>query len=357
MEKKKPKDSDPEPSSRVLREFTLVLGGYAYFEALVAGCRLGVFERLEKGSKGMEREEIAGALGISAYAARVLLLSLCSIGLLTRSSKGIYRNSAVARRLLLKDSPQNVLSVVDAHHHLIYRGMFHLTDAIRQGRHVGLDTLPGEGKMLYQRLASRPELEGVFQSWVQNIADRANPLLGRVAEFRRIRHLADIGGGNAANAIALHKLFPHLKITVFDLPSVCERARENIRAHGLSGSISTVAGDFFRDPFPGDADAFLFGHLVHIFGEENIMRLMEKAHGSLPRGGMAICFNGMTDDDETGPLRSADLSLYFLAVASGEGMVYPWKEFKKWYAAAGFRKVKTYDLKDFQRHGVVIGVK
>jgi hypothetical protein len=346
-----------KPSTQALREFTLVLGGYAYFQALVAGYRLGLFEYLARNASGRTREQIARELKITPYAARVLLLSLCSLNLLKKGPRESYRNAPLASYFLLAGSPENVLDTIEAHHSLIYQPMFHLVESMKQGKNLGLEVFPGDAPTLYKRLVAQPPLERIFQGWVQNIADRANPLLKKIPELKKVRHLIDVGGGNAANAIAMHKLFPHLKITIFDLPSVCEMAKKNIAAHGLSKSIFTRPGDFFRDEFPADADAFFFGHLFHIFNEENIGRLLSKAHAKLPAQGRVICFNGMTDDDEMGPLRSADLSLYFLALASGEGMVYPWKDFRRWFEQAGFSKIKSYDLKDLQSHGVVIGAK
>jgi hypothetical protein len=72
---------------------------------------------------------------------------------------------------------------------------------------------------------------------------------------------------------------------------------------------------------------------------------------------MVICFQSMTEDDESGPPRSALLSLYFLTLASGEGMVYPWKDYERWYRKAGFRTVRVHRIGDLMDHGIIIGIK
>ena len=43
----------------------------------------------------------------------------------------------------------------------------------------------------------------------------------------------------------------------------------------------------------------------------------------------------------TGTLQSAKSSVYFLAVASGEGMTYPARDHERWLRAAGFFRVKA----------------
>lgn len=46
----------------------------------------------------------------------------------------------------------------------------------------------------------------------------------------------------------------------------------------------------------------------------------------------------MQEDDETGPLTAALGSPYFLAVATGEGMLYTWGEYESW-REAGFQNL------------------
>jgi hypothetical protein len=165
----------------------------------------------------------------------------------------------------------------------------------------------------------------------------------------------DVGGGDGSNIISLAGKFPYLRATVFDSASVCEIARANIRAAGLDDRLDAVAGDCFSDEFPREADCFLFSHFMTIWSEEKDRLLLRKAYEALPAGGAAVVFNMMQSDRETGPLSAAMGSPYFLALATGEGMLYTWGEYERWMKDAGFATVERRAL--IKDHGVIVGVK
>ena len=74
--------------------------------------------------------------------------------------------------------------------------------------------------------------------------------------------------------------------------------------------------------FPGQSGNDLLNvafALTHIYSEEQNRGFVRRAADSLPPGGLLLVFPSMVaDDDETGPLSAAFLSLYFLCLATGE---------------------------------------
>ena len=68
-----------------------------------------------------------------------------------------------------------------------------------------------------------------------------------------------------------------------------------------------------------------------------------------------MIFNMMQNDEGTGPLSAAVGSPYFLTLATGEGMLYSWKEYEGLFREAGFLKVKRIVLP--RDHGVITGIK
>lgn len=342
---------------REVRDFNLVIGGHAFFEALATACELDLFTKLSR-RPNRTLGDVASALAIPEPAARVLLLALAAVGLIERHPRrATYRNSRTAEELLTEGSARDMRPAVFAYHRLIYRPLFHLTEAVRKGTNVGLRVFPGSGKTLYRRLARRPRDEQTFQAWLHMVSAQSNRALRSVGRLSRVRHLLDVGGGDGTNAMALRDAFPQMNVTVFDLPTVCRIVRRNVRRAKLEDVIFTRPGDFLTDRFPKGVDGVLFGHILNIFAEATNVKLLRRAYDALPAGGVAICFNSMTDDNETGPLRSAFLSLYFLVLASGEGMVYPWKDYVRWYKQVGFRKVEVHRVGDLMDHGIIVGIK
>jgi hypothetical protein len=116
-----------------------------------------------------------------------------------------------------------------------------------------------------------------------------------------------------------------------------------------------VPGECFSDPFPKDADCLLFAHFFTIWGEAKDRELLKKCFDALPPGGKVIIFNMMQHDDETGPLSAAVGSPYFLAIATGLGMLHTWNEYETWMRDAGFASVRRFRL--LRDHGLIVGTK
>ena len=74
------------------RELLLKLGGAGFFQAMVAGHELKLFEFLAA-RPGATREAIAEGIGIPLASVRVLLLALCAMELVARDEAGGYRNA------------------------------------------------------------------------------------------------------------------------------------------------------------------------------------------------------------------------------------------------------------------------
>lgn len=253
-----------------------------------------------------------------------------------------------------------MLPIVKAYHALIYRPMHDLLPALRAGTNVGLKEFPGSGRHLYERLQRHPKQQAIFHDWMKTVgaqSDFPHQVAPRLAALLKDKKaVVDVGGGDATNMISLCSLAPHLKAVVFDLPGASRLARKNIREHKLSDQISTRAGDFHKDPLPRGADGMLFSHIFNIYSEEQNIRLLRKARLALNSGGIVAIFNGVTDEHKPWGLPAAHISLYFLTVASGQGMAYPIERYAGWLKQAGFKRAWEYRLPQ-SGHGLIFGKK
>ena len=112
----------------------------------------------------------------------------------------------------------------------------------------------------------------------------------------------------------------------------------------------------FSTDFPVGVDAVLFCHIFTIWSPEKNLALLRKSYETLPKGGSVIIFNMMGDDDDTGPISTALGSPYFLAIATGEGMLYSWSDYEKLMRDAGFRTIERMEGLPLD-HGIIIGTK
>lgn len=339
--------------SKEMKHLYLVFGGHIFFQTLRTAVQLDLFTFLKKEGP-LTRQEIAKRLGLHQQPLRIVVLGLTAVGLLEKDGDR-YSNSNIAQQFLVEDSPRNLKAFIELQHRVMYKGLYWMLDAVQENKNVGLKEFSGDEPTLYQRLAHDPELEGIFQEAMQELSVQANADMVQSVDLSGVKHLVDVGGGDGTNIIALAQRWPHLKATVFDSPTVCNIAKQNIAAHGLSDRLDAVAGNCFHDSFPKDTDYLMFCHFFTIWGEKKDRELFKKCYESLPRGGKVAIFNMMQHDDETGPLSAAIGSPYFLAIATGSGMLYTWGEYESWMQTAGFQDTRRYKL--LMDHGLIVGTK
>lgn len=343
-----------EISQNEIDNFLMVFGGHILFQTLYAAVEFNLFDKLSE-HKELTLEQISKLLGIQEQPARILLLGLVSTGILKKNEAGFYANSLVADAMLTSRSPKNVLSYVKLQHHVMYRGMFHFFDSLKAYKNLGLKEIDGDEPTLYQRLGHNPNLKQIFQDAMHELSVHANADLARNVDLSGIKFLVDVGGGDGTNAIELVQKFPSLNAAVFDLPAVSPIAEKKIQESQLSNRITVIPGNCFEDDFPTNADCFIFCHFCTIWSAEKNKTLFQKAYKALPKNGKIIIFNMMQNSDETGPLTAALGSPYFLTIATGEGMLYTWKEYETWLRESGFSEIKMIPLE--RDHGAIIGVK
>ncbi|MGY0231515.1 methyltransferase [Longispora urticae] len=304
------------------------------FQYLSAACEFGLFALLGK-EPGLTRAEIAARLGIEDQPARILLLGCASAGLVRKDGER-FHNTEVAAPLAgsLEDVPA---AFVPWEQHVNYRPMAWFYESLKENTNVGLrEAIPGDSPTLYGRLALDSKLEKTFHNMMGSVSRLVAEELQQHLDLSGYTHLLDIGGGTAINASHLAQRWPHLRITIVDLPTVAERANATLAELGLSDRVRAIGLDAFNDEFPTGCDAVLFGHFLEIWSIERNKELIAKAARAVAPGAGIFVVTPGADDDLTGPDLAAALSAYFLTVASGEGMVYTCAEYEDWFSEAGF---------------------
>ncbi len=337
--------------------FLMVLMGPIYFESLSAAIRLDLFTVLGK-EGALTKDEIAKHIKIDVKPASMLVTVLVTIRLLKRISKDgqlKYKNSVISSIFFDKNKKTDISDIVGWYHYIVYKPMFWFYESLVANTNVGLKEIPGTDGNLYQRLVHHPELERVFENAMEQLSLIPNKMLAEFVDLSKARRLIDVGGGNATNIMALARKNPHLKAMVFDSPSVCQLAQENIRKHGMEQWCSTHTGNCFVDPFPQDIDCIVFSHFLDIWTAEENAQLARKSFDALSAGGQVIILDVPVWENELGPHAMVSLNPYFLALASGHAHSYTTKDYEQFLRDAGFKKIKHHRLP--QEHVVIIGTK
>jgi hypothetical protein len=341
-------ESDP-----VYDRFQLIANGPALFNAVVTALDLNIFDYLSH-HPGASFEDIQELTGIGQHKLRILLLGLCASELVQKNGDG-YSNHPVAESLLAADGPESWRHILISWQRLYYPAFYHMTAALRSGQNDCLSAHAGAEPTLYQRLAHEPELQGIFHSAMAAFTLQTMSGLIDNPEFGSVRHLFDVAGGNGTTAVNFVTRYPKARVTVFDLPSVIDLARDSLPAD-LAGQIELRPGDMFADEFPAGADSVLFSHVLDTVSEERARVLLAKGLDLIPSGGKVFIYGFNADDDENGGVLAARLSLYLNILATGEGMAWPVKDFTTWLTELGCTSVRSYPGLPFE-HGLVVGVK
>lgn len=344
-----------QPTELTEERLILFSAGHTIFQLLWAGLELGVYDKLSEKS-GQTLEELAHALHLDHQPARILMIGLTSLGIVTLENNR-YGNAQLIEERMVKNKPGYAGAILGWQAHIVYPGMTDFIQSLKENRNVGLDRFPGDEPNLYQRLTHNKGLEKVFQDSMSGLSQLANQFLPQAMNFSPFKLVVDAGGGDGTNAMAIAKNFPGIKTCVFDSSSVCEYAKKNIQKAGLTDQVFTHSGNFFRDSFPQGTDCIVYSHILSIWSLEKNRVLLQRTFDTLPDHGAVVIFNMMGNDDERGPLSTALGSPYFLAIATGEGMLHPWKDYERILREVGFKRFVRLDQDLPLDHGILVGFK
>lgn len=118
-----------------------------------------------------------------------------------------------------------------------------------------------------------------------------------------LRHVVDVGGGNAALLIALLRAHPGLRGTVVDLPGTAARAEQAVDAAGPADRADVAAGSFF-DQLPAGAGGYVLSGVLHDWPDEDAVRILRRCADALPPAGKVLVVDHFGDAPDTeGDLR------------------------------------------------------
>jgi hypothetical protein len=324
--------------------------GFWAFKTLAVAHELDVFTRLS-GNTGITSEELAQILGIQQRPAEMLLTGCAALGLLEQHD-GCYRNTLLAEDFLVRGKPYYFGGLVQMFDQRLYNGWGKLLEAVRTNRPTTWD--PDTQDSLFD--GEDPAMLSLFWEAMHSLSTFTARALGETLDFSPFSRLLDLGGGSGAFDIELCRRYPHLHATIFDLPVALDTASVKVRQAGLSDRVQTMSGDFFADAaLPRAHDVILLSMILHDWSEEKGRELLRKCYAALPAGGTLIICELLVNDEKSGPVPAALMSLNMLIET--EGRNYTPAEYRTWLNEAGFRDVQTVWFEAAGANGVVVGHK
>jgi flavin-dependent dehydrogenase/ubiquinone/menaquinone biosynthesis C-methylase UbiE len=317
----------------------------AFAPVVFQACRLlrkyGLLEQVHRsGDAGLTLDEVVKHAPIPRYGVKVMLEAGLGIGLFCLNQDRFTLTKL--GYFMLRDAMTQ--ANMDMAHDVCFRGLFHLDEAIEQGRPAGLKTL-GYWTTFYEGLSSLPP--NVRESWLtfdHYYSDRAFPAALPLVFANKPKRLLDLGGNTGKWALQCAKFDPDVQITIADLPRQLELARENVQGHGLENRVEFFPVDMLdqNQSLPAGHDAIWMSQFLDCFSEEQIVSILRRAAEALPPDGTLHVLELFWDrqPNETAAFCLQQTSLYFSCIANGNSQMYHSADVMRCLEASGLKVVE-----------------
>ena len=315
--------------------------GFMGSKVLLTAAKLHLFDALRDGP--LSGAEIRARLGLHPRAVPDFLDALVALGMLEREGSGEsarYANTAAAGRFLVSGSEDYVGGLLEMYNDRLYRHWTDLEEGLRTGKPQ--NEVKHTGVSMFEELYREPQRLEQFMAAMSGISRPNFVALAERFDFAPYRTLCDVGGAAADLSCAVAARHPHLRCTSFDLPVVEPIARTAIARRGLADRVSTVTGDFFRDPLPR-ADVITMGMILHDWNLEKKKALIRAVYEALPARGAFIVVEHLIDDARRENAFGLLMSLNML-IEFGDAFDYTGADFRTWCTEAGFARCEVLPL-------------
>jgi demethylspheroidene O-methyltransferase len=287
-----------------------LVSGFVYSQVLLACVRLRVFEILRDGPRSLE--SLADELALGTDAAIRLLDAAVALRLLSRRGAR-YALGPLGASLVGNPA---VLSMIE-HHDAFYADMRDPVALLRRGT--------GDGALAafwgYNASARPQALDAAQVAAYSTLMSASQPLVaGEVLDaypLQRRRCLLDVGGGEGTFLVAAGQRAPDLRLMLFDLPAVAERARARLAEHGLAGRASVHGGSFKDDPLPSGADVVSLVRVLHDHDDDTVRTILRAVRRVLPADGELLIAEPMAGLPGVAPMADAYFGFYLMAMGRG----------------------------------------
>lgn len=300
--------------------------GFVYAQILAACVQLRLFDILAEGPATLP--VLAKRVGLAPDAAQRLLTAAQALRLVASRPGGRYGLGPLGAAMVGNDG----VAAMVAHHQHLYAD---LADPVALLRGEGGGALAGYWP--YSRAARPDQLAAESIAAYSALMAASQPMVAAevLDAYRLDRHrcLLDVGGGEGAFLQAVAARAPLLRLMLFDLPSVAERARARFAASGLASRAETFGGDFLADALPQGADIISLVRVVHDHDDASVLALLRAARRALPPDGTLLLAEPMA---ETQGAETVGAYFSFYLLAMGQGRPRTTAELAGLLAQAGF---------------------
>jgi demethylspheroidene O-methyltransferase len=288
-----------------------LVAGFVYSQVLLACVRLRLFDMLAEEPQTLTA--LAPRLGLSEEAALRLLMAAVSLELVEHRSHGRFGLGPLGAPLV---GDAAITSMVEHHAELyvdladpvaLLRGEARTSALAQYWPYAAYDA---PGALQADRVTPYSALMSASQTLVSDeVLDAYS--------FEHHRRLLDVGGGEGTFLSAVAPRAPHLKLVLFDLPAVAERARIKFAEQGLTDRATVAGGSFFSDPLPTGCDVISLVRVIFDHDDARALQILKAVRRALPDDGTLLLTEPMSGTRGAEAMGDAYFGFYLLAMGKG----------------------------------------
>ncbi|NWU96505.1 ASML protein, partial [Upupa epops] len=310
-----------------------LLDGFRASKALFVACKLKMFDHLK--AKGPQKAmDIANDLGTSVCGTERLLDACAALGLLEKTPQG-YRNTDSANTYLTSDGEYSLHGYIIHSNDHVWPLFTHLESAVKEGCRQNHQAFGKKPEDLFKDYYHNQEVKQRFMAAMHSIARLTARDVATAFDLSQFKSACDIGGCTGALAYELVQIYPHLKVTVFDLPEVIANTSSFKPSGQHTASVTFLSGDFFKDSLP-EANLYILSRVLHDWPDEKIQVLLSKISAVCKPGSALLVAEIVLDEWRTHPSRAVLQSL-----SMTEGKQRSGSEYKQLLEKYGFTNVQV----------------
>lgn len=317
---------------RRARDLFDLCAGFVYTQVLFSCVRLKLFDQVAQ--QPLTVEELAARLQLPVHGAERLVRAAIALRLLETRDAGRIGLGALGAALCGNPGVQAMVE----HHALLYADLADPLPLLRDER----DERALASYWAYadgnQPAALTPEQVAPYSALMSASQHFVATEILDAYPFARHTQLLDVAGGEGTFAISAGRQAPALRLTVFDLPAVAERARANLAAAGMAARSTAMGGSFIDDALPAGADLITLIRVAYDHDDARVLALLKKIHAALPPEGTLLIAEPMRSPAGNDPMADAYFGFYLLAM--GRGRARSFAEFRELLLAAGFTRIE-----------------
>ncbi len=253
--------------------------GFWASRALYIAAKLGIADLLSAGPESAER--LASASGVHAASLRRVLRALASLGVFAEADDGRFQHTPLSRGLCSVAPGSLREFIVMVGEAESWRSWGEMMHSVRTGE-PAFNRL--HGTSVFDYMATHPDFARNHNAALSERSAAENDAVLAAWAFPQHGKLVDVGGGLGSLLAAVLVAHPGLQGALFDLTHVVECARPLFEAQGLAHRCQGVAGDFFADELPTDAQVYTLKKVIHDWDDARAVAILKTCARAMAPG-------------------------------------------------------------------------